>query len=713
MAAAGPGTVAGRGARTFLLAAQVASLAAFAWPLRRAPGFPLDDAWIHHVVARTLATSGTLGFRPGAHGAGATSYAWAALLAIGHLVHAAPVVFTDALGALSALAAGQVILALFARRDGRVAWTHLVAVTFACAGGDLTWFALSGMEAALVVALSAGAVLAATRARAEARGYAIAGVLAAGAALTRPDAMPLGACLAAWAFVRTRSVKRALLVAAPWAVACAIYFGSNILLAGHALPATLAGRRWLWIESTDPAPSLLGLAGSFADAWCDRLRHYTLRLDGVVALFLGLGLAAAGLLGQARELLREKDGARRAPAGVVGLAAWCALHVLVFLVVLPVPGHGGRYQPLVPVLFVLFASLGALELAGGLGRRLGRERLAIDVATVAWFACAFYAWSGWRTANADAVAHIAATEEAAGRAVAALPADARVATFDVGAIAYVSGRPVLDLGGLTDARVVGFLTRDAIAELLERDRVTHVVLPDGDDPALDDLSNFAFRLGIADNPMLETTPIFALRNPDRARWLDGVDYTQNATIQQIGSRVRFTGCAPWPRDRARGAQLVSGLALSGPAERRMAKAFADADASGLCVRLSAGGAPAPAPAPGCWTIELAPGGASIRVAPADVAPDAVVAARAELDARTKPYLAAGDLAGAAKVSLHALARVTQETIARCFWTRLPPIDPPVPASARSASAASAGDSVAWGIPLALAACVLAMRAARA
>lgn len=74
--------------RLLLALAQLVALFSFA----RRVGLPLDDAWIHQVVARTFAESGTLGYAPGEHGAAATTYLWAALLAVNFkLLHLSPV----------------------------------------------------------------------------------------------------------------------------------------------------------------------------------------------------------------------------------------------------------------------------------------------------------------------------------------------------------------------------------------------------------------------------------------------------------------------------------------------------------------------------------------------------------------------------------------------------------------------------------------------
>ena len=98
--------------RGVLAGAQLAALLWFAVPR----GLPLDDAWIHQVVARTFAETGTLGYAPGEHGAAATSYLWAALLAVNFkVVHMSPVRWAFGLNAVASLVTGQALYALLAR----------------------------------------------------------------------------------------------------------------------------------------------------------------------------------------------------------------------------------------------------------------------------------------------------------------------------------------------------------------------------------------------------------------------------------------------------------------------------------------------------------------------------------------------------------------------------------------------------------------------
>ena len=109
-----------RGDLVSRLVLAVVQAAAIAW-FSPGPGLPLDDAWIHQVVARTFADTGTLGYAPGQHGAAATSYLWAALLAIDFKIRLLePTRWALVLNGLAALATGQLLhsIILRARPEG-------------------------------------------------------------------------------------------------------------------------------------------------------------------------------------------------------------------------------------------------------------------------------------------------------------------------------------------------------------------------------------------------------------------------------------------------------------------------------------------------------------------------------------------------------------------------------------------------------------------
>src|SRR3954451_17924135 len=149
--------------RSWRMALSLAILTVIAWALvgRGAPsGFPLDDAWIHQVVARNFAETGRPGFVPGIAAGGSTSLLWTVLLSPAHLIAGLdPVGYTRALSLLLWIVTIEVLFAL-SRADGWSDAESGIVASGAAVCGNAVWFAWSGMEATLVVALSAGAVLA-------------------------------------------------------------------------------------------------------------------------------------------------------------------------------------------------------------------------------------------------------------------------------------------------------------------------------------------------------------------------------------------------------------------------------------------------------------------------------------------------------------------------------------------------------------------------
>src|ERR1035437_9999913 len=79
--------------------------------LRNNLGFPLDDSWIHQVIARNLVEVHTFGFTPGVASSGSYSTLWSLVLALNYLLfpHAFPVYFPLALNSLMLVACGLLL----------------------------------------------------------------------------------------------------------------------------------------------------------------------------------------------------------------------------------------------------------------------------------------------------------------------------------------------------------------------------------------------------------------------------------------------------------------------------------------------------------------------------------------------------------------------------------------------------------------------------
>ncbi len=125
--------------------------------------FPLDDAWIHRVYARSLAFGHGFAYNPGQQEAGSTSPLWSILTAPPHWLEGfgdfAPVLLVKAIGILLGLACVLIFQGIVSRwTKSRAAGT--VAATLFALEPRLLFSAFSGMETNLLLALLFGACLA-------------------------------------------------------------------------------------------------------------------------------------------------------------------------------------------------------------------------------------------------------------------------------------------------------------------------------------------------------------------------------------------------------------------------------------------------------------------------------------------------------------------------------------------------------------------------
>jgi ankyrin repeat protein len=652
------------------------------WFRPDAPGFPLDDAWIHQVVARTLSTTGTLGMTPGEHGAGATSWLWA-LVSAANLAWLGvdPVTFCFVLNLALHVAAGQLAYALFVRwRPSCIEahswdWSCAAATALGFCSGNALWFVSSGMEADAFVVLSLFAIWAVTHSQPHALS---AGVAAALAALLRPDAMLLGALLVFHTRHRSRAFR--LRVALPWAVATAGYFLVNVIATGRPSPATFGARRWMWLDGMQGA-SMVDLAVSFCDQWLLRLRSWVFA-SSIAIEWVALGLAAYAVVRLAR---RANEGGRL-------LLVWCVVHLALFAVVLPVPGHGGRYQPLLPILFSSLVALGTVLVAWGATRPLAsKARLDVLALGLVLWAPAFARGAReMKRANELATRHIERTEFGAARFASGLDPEAVLASFDIGAVAWIANRPIVDLGGLGGAAAASVLERGWTWELLRQRNVAFVILPEEQRPELPSAFDFRSRLLLRDNPIVKLDPVFRIATPD-AEWARGVAATANAAAAQVVYAVTYADGPP-PRSvepsSVRRDLLSAGPGVRDRDRRILERMLAALDASGLSVKLAID-VPLEGQPPCAIALDLS--GLTLTECRALGQRAAAEAAIVEM---ALPWIDAGDLGGAGRAALHALARVRQR-LDPAFSPRLAPLSPLRPGGGELAVVTTA----AWGVPL--------------
>ena len=404
--------------------------------------FPLDDSWIHMQFARNLAEGRGFSYNPGVPVSGSTAPLWTLALGGVFAVLGSHPVLAKALGIAATLGtawlAGRLALIWAERHDIAILVSVLVGLA-----GPMVWGALSGMEVALAAMLVTAALLL------HARGRTWAAAAALGlAALARPEAALL---LPLFWLAGPLTGRRALAWGLPVAGFLAPWIAFNLATTGTPLPATAAAKiegglvGYLAGVREPLRMTLLQRPWQFEAEWA----RWLWRVDTLLPLLLVPGLWWLG---------RHVGRVALAPASVL------VLHPLAMAMLAPYRAPSfqeGRYcihlLPLALVVAVvpltpLFSS--ALSppgwprwLRGRLGW-LASAALLVGAVVALPSAASRYGW---------AVQNIEAMQVHLGHWVARhTPPTARIGLNDVGAIAYISRREVVDVMGLVTPAIIPF-----------------------------------------------------------------------------------------------------------------------------------------------------------------------------------------------------------------------------------------------------------------
>ncbi|OQY17943.1 MAG: hypothetical protein B6I35_13810 [Anaerolineaceae bacterium 4572_32.2] len=429
-------------------------------------GVPLDDAWIHFQFARNLARGDGLSFNPGHPTSGSTAPLWTLLLAGAYFVGGDFPIAGQVLSAACFLAALAATYALGRQLTGNH-WAGWLAGAVVAVNGRMVWAGLSALETCLFAALSLLAISAYLNDRAAHRYRLRTAALFGLAALSRPEGYLLFALsLLDSTILRISRLKFDVLhftscvlhLFLPIALFTAIvlpYLIFSLHTSGHLLPNTYHAKA---VVNLLPSRDFLSLAA----------RH--LILDNPLLLpFYLLGLI----------LLIE-----RAPL----LSLWSAGLPLAYAFLHAALYQHGRYLiPLIPCNAVL-GVVGLLE-ARKLARRRGcrwRERETRFFGKNLVSVLLILVGTGWQLPAMARQYSLNVTEinrmhVALGRwAAEHTPPGATLALNDIGAIAYLSERPVVDLAGLITPEVVPLLrspNRDALlADFLIEQNVDYAII---------------------------------------------------------------------------------------------------------------------------------------------------------------------------------------------------------------------------------------------
>jgi hypothetical protein len=392
--------------------------------------FPLDDSWIHLQFARNLAERHGFAYNPAVAVGGSTAPLWTLLLGGAYALGGAHPFWAKLIGVAATLTTALLAQRLAWQWTADRALALLVGVVVAIAG-PIVWGALSGMEVPLAALLVTGALVC----HAEGRDVATA-VLLGLSVLARPEALLLAPLV--WLAGPITPRRTAVFVAA--IAACVVPWGVfNVMTAGTPLPATASAK----IEG-GLVGFLSGAREPSAVTWLER--PWSFEREWVSWLSLVNVLLPVLILFGLTALWYQKGRRAVLPALVL------VFHPIGMALLAPYRGPGfqeGRYSIHLLPLAIVVAGVG-IDAAV---RRRGLRALAMACALVAalsalWPAALRYAW---------AVQNIDAMQVQMGRwAAAHTPPDARLAVNDVGAIAYVSRREVIDLMGLVTPAIIPY-----------------------------------------------------------------------------------------------------------------------------------------------------------------------------------------------------------------------------------------------------------------
>lgn len=410
-------------------------------------GFPLDDSWIHLTYARNLALRGEWAFLPGQPSNGSTAPLWSALLALGYWLRLAPYIWTYALGAvilwglawLTETALRRILpiyrvgdalsLSKGAAHKPRFPWAGaLVTLEW-----HLVWAAGSGMETLLHAALITLVLVLLISGR---RNYFGLGLLIGLSIWVRPDGVTLlGPAVVTILLAESSSkykVRPLVSLGLGFSGLFAFYLLFNLILNDSPWPNTFYAKQAEY-ALLQQIPFWKRLA------W-----EAVLPLVGVgIALLPGVFITAVTAI-------------RRRAWGLLAGMAWLLGYLSLYAWRLPVTYQHGRY--IIPAMLIFFiwglAGLARCVLQFSSG---WRWTLATSWKISAGVVLLFF-WGRGALAYTQDVAVIESEMVKTARWVAVnIPADALVATHDIGAMGYFSGHNLLDLAGLVSPEVVPFI----------------------------------------------------------------------------------------------------------------------------------------------------------------------------------------------------------------------------------------------------------------
>ncbi len=419
--------------------------------------FYIDDAWIHLTFAKTLATTGRFAYGPLAHAtSGSTSPLFTLLEAVMFLVTSNEFVIAVSLGVLG-LAVASVFFYKIVLEDFKDIPIVAIVATIALATQPLLLATTNwGMETTIAIAMLVMAAWAY-----ESSNWKMLGAAMGLAIWARPDALIFAIALGIDYLYHTRLIRDGRRTSCGelggiyiFTGLIALYLLFNFALSGSILPNTFAAKLAYY---TNPNPNYLSDVRTFL----------TTRWQGLVFAF-----ALVGSLMVLWNALRLKPAkglyALLFALGMIGVYWWK----------LPMLYQDGRY--LVPVLpFVLLLAVRRESplvklIAQPFGSAEGRQ-IGIGITFALFVALNLTALPATLDSLAEREAYIHNLQvQTATWCNSHLPKDAVIATHDIGALGYYSGRRIVDIVGLVNPEITPHIgDPKATIDFMHKEGVTH------------------------------------------------------------------------------------------------------------------------------------------------------------------------------------------------------------------------------------------------
>lgn len=399
--------------------------------------FPLDDAWIHAVYARSFAFGHGFEYVTGRQETGATSPLWVILSSPAHWLY--PFGLFKAVAAVKLICGILGIVFLFgvfelAQSLGSARWMSLLSALLVAIEPRVLFSVFSGMENLLLAALWIWACVMLSRER-----HLAASIMIGLAAVTRPEALLLVALYAAGQVLTCGEKKGRWSLAGLALVPFLLWVCFCVWVSGHPLPATFYLKAS--ISSLNLQQFRVLLWYLFEQGWMAQPVIWT---GFIATAFLLIG--------------RDK---RNLPLFLI-LILSPVLYAMSVTIGREVHEDGYYWGRWFDPAFIIFVSAGVIGLSNlfswawrSAGGAIARAAAVLSLLLLAAALPAFTASFAARSARleSDARATMLLTERAAEWIRDNVPPESLVGVIDAGASRYISNRNIVDIVGLNNSDV--------------------------------------------------------------------------------------------------------------------------------------------------------------------------------------------------------------------------------------------------------------------